>query len=98
MNSMNQNQQNFQQSSMPPEVDRRMWLTRRLESPEAIFFWRRYKHTITYMIIALLLAISIATVGFGYTLLGVIFLTIAYFLGGWRDGNPIVYQILNRFL
>lgn len=79
-------------------VDRRTWLTKQLESPAARYFWRRYKHTIIAMVIAVILAMMIMHIGFGYTLLTVFFLAIGFMVGGWRDGNPFVYNILRRFL
>ncbi|MBS5593829.1 MAG: DUF2273 domain-containing protein [Peptococcus niger] len=81
-----------------PETPSKSWLVRRLESPAAKALWARRRHTIVSIFIAILLALSIAVFGFGYTLLGVIFVAIAYLYGGWRDGNPLVYKLLNRFL
>ncbi len=77
--------------------DRRTWFGRWFESPEAKMFRRRNRHTIIAMLIALLLILLLVTIGFGYTLLTVIFLTIAYIIGGWFDGNPRVYRLLQRF-
>lgn len=81
-----------------PQPPSKSWLVRQLESPAAKALWARRRHTIVSIFIAILLALSIAVFGFGYTLLGVIFVAIAYLYGGWRDGNPLIYKLLNRFL
>lgn len=86
-----------QNGSGHPPADNRTWFGRWIESPEAKMFRRRNRHTITAMLIALLLIFLLITVGFGYTLLTVIFLSIAYIVGGWFDGNPRVYRLLQRF-
>ncbi|MFP5527592.1 DUF2273 domain-containing protein [Peptococcus simiae] len=74
------------------------WLDRQLSSPAVKALWQRRRHTITSIFIAVVLALCIAIFGFGYTLLGAIFVAIAYIYGGWRDGNPIVYALLSKFL
>lgn len=70
---------------------------RSFNSPEAKLFRRRNRHTIIAMFIALLLLLLLCTVGLLYTLLTVLFMTVAYLIGGWLDGNPLVYRLLHRF-
>lgn len=69
----------------------------RLRDPRFRFFCRRHRYSIIAVVIALVLAIGIMSVGFGYTVMIAIFVVIALFIGGILDGNPAIYQLLERF-
>lgn len=86
------------QNNLPDDPDRRWWLTRRLESPEAMKLWRNRRYTIISIFSVILFMLLLINIGLGYTILTIFFLIAAYIIGGWFDGNPKVYHLLNRFL
>lgn len=77
----------------PHDKGLRFW-----ENPKVRGFLHRNKYACYGVLIAFLLAVMIIAVGFGYTLMMVFFLAIGWGIGAWRDRNPLLLRLLNRFL
>ncbi len=84
--------------SPAPQEQKKNPIVEKLESPAFQHWLRRRHYTNRLMLLVLAIMISLVTIGFGYTILGVFLFTVAWGVGGWFDGNPTVYRILQRFL
>ncbi|MGX7417993.1 DUF2273 domain-containing protein [Carnobacterium gallinarum] len=60
--------------------------------------WYPYRGRILGLLLGLLVAILFITLGFGYTLLIILFAAVGYAVGAWRDGKLDISQWLTFFM
>jgi uncharacterized membrane protein len=67
------------------------------QTPEFKKFWQKNKNTSIFMLIGLIIAILITTIGLGYTILIVVLVLVGYLFGSLKDGRESTINFLKRF-
>lgn len=91
-------QESMERAYPPAQEQKKNPIIEKLESPAFRNWLRRRHYTNRLMLLVFVIMLSLVTVGFGYTVLGALLFTVAWCVGGWFDGNPTVYRLLQRFL
>ncbi|MCO6018604.1 MULTISPECIES: DUF2273 domain-containing protein [Carnobacterium] len=66
-----------------------------MQPPES---WYPYRGRIIGLLIGLIIALLLITIGFGYTLLIVLLASIGFIIGAWRDGKIDITAWLQFFM
>ena len=87
----------LQEESLAPRTKPSVILELLARWDSTLMWRRRNRYTLRAVLIALVVAFLIITIGFGYTLMTLFFVAIALGIGAWRDRNPWIFKLIDYF-